>query len=170
MGAELLEKVQLPTVSVPLLSMPPPSPAVFPWAIVIELRLSVAPEFTDNTSKELAPSTVMLCPVPSIVRLPGELFAIAGSVPCASVIVPQTLKRIVSLPVPAAQSPPDVSDLALALLIASRKVQNPLPEVLAGSVLLLTVITFGVGVAVGVAVAVEVAVGVADPVAVEVTV
>src|SRR5271156_602318 len=112
----------------------------------------------------------MVCPLPSIVRLPGKLFAIAGSVPCASVIVPQTLKTIVSLPVPAAQSPPDVSDLALALLIASRKVQNPLPEVLAGSVLLLTVITFGVGVAVGVAVAVEVAVGVADPVAVEVAV
>ena len=44
-----------------------------------------------------------------------------------SVIVPLTLKLIVSVPVPAAQSPPDVSDLALALLIASRRVQNPLP-------------------------------------------
>ena len=77
----------------------------------------------------------MVCPVPSIVKL----FRIAGSV-LLSVIVPLRLKRIVSLPVPAAQSPPDVSDLLLALSIASRRVQNPLPEVLAGSVRWLTVI------------------------------
>jgi hypothetical protein len=56
------------------------------------------------------------------------------------VIVPLTLKLIVSVPVPARQSPIVVSDLALALLIASRKVQNPLPDGLARSVALLTVI------------------------------
>jgi hypothetical protein len=60
------------------------------------------------------------------------------------VIVPLMLKLIVSFPVPAAQSPPVVSDSALALSIASRRVQNLLPEVLAGSVALLTVIVLPV--------------------------
>jgi hypothetical protein len=72
-------------------------------------------------------------PDPSIVRLIGEGSDTVGSV-LVSVIVPLTLKLIVSVPVPAAQSPAEVSDAALALLIASRRVQNPLPEVLAGSV------------------------------------
>jgi hypothetical protein len=67
------------------------------------------------------------------------MLAMSGRV-LPRVIVPLTLKLIVSVPVPAAQSPPDVSDLTFALLIASRRVQNPLPEVVAGSVVLLTVI------------------------------
>jgi hypothetical protein len=58
-----------------------------------------------------------------------------------SVIVPLTLNTIVSLPVPTAQSPPLVSAPGvLALSIASRNVQNQLPDLLAGSVVLLTVI------------------------------
>jgi hypothetical protein len=81
---------------------------------------------------------VMVCPVPSIVKLPDEVFATAGRV-LPSVIVPLTLKLMVSVPVPTMQSPPVVSVPGLlALLIASRRVQNPLPEVLAGSVVLLT--------------------------------
>ena len=61
-----------------------------------------------------------------------------------SVIVPLTLNLMVSMPVavPTAQSPPVVSvPKLLALLIASRRVQNPLPEVLTGSVVLVTVMT-----------------------------
>jgi len=41
--------------------------------------------------------------------------------------------------VPIEQSPPDVSDALLALLIASRSVQNPLPVVAFGSARLVTV-------------------------------
>ena len=59
-------------------------------------------------------------PVPSI----STVFAIAGSL-LATAIVPLTLKAIVSLPVPAAQSPLVVSDFALALLIASRRLHTP---------------------------------------------
>src|SRR5260221_2036145 len=71
----------------------------------------------------------MLCPIPSIVSEPGELFAMAGSV-LLSVIVPLTLKLIVlSVPAPITQSPPVVSTPGLlALLIASRRLQNPSPE------------------------------------------
>lgn len=76
---------------------------------------------------------------PVNIRLPSELFATDGSL-LRSVIVPLTLKLMRSMPVPAAQSPPEVSDAALALLIASHSVQNPLPDVLTGSVALLTVI------------------------------
>ena len=42
---------------------------------------------------------LMACPVASIVRLPGEVFAIAGSV-LLSVIPPLTLKLMVSCPGP----------------------------------------------------------------------
>ncbi len=62
------------------------------------------------------PSIVIVWPVPSI----STVCWIEGS-PLASAIVPLTLKAIVSLPVPAAQSPPVVSAFALALLIASRR-------------------------------------------------
>ena len=62
--------------------------------------------------------------------MPREVFAIAGSV-LPSVIVPLTLKTMVSVPVPSAQSPPVVSTPGLfALLIASRRLQSPSPEVL----------------------------------------
>src|ERR1700740_2297764 len=91
---------------------------------------------------------VTLCPIPSMVKLPGEVFATAGREPL-SVIVPLTLKLIVSVPVPIAQSLPVVSTPGLlALLIASRRVQNPLPKTLAGSVVLFTIIAPGVGVGV----------------------
>src|SRR5271168_966017 len=63
---------------------------------------------------------VIVCPPPSIVRV----FWIAGRL-LPSVMVPLTLKTIVSVPVPATQLPPVVSDLLLALLIAPRREQNP---------------------------------------------
>src|SRR5208282_5676318 len=135
----LSEKVQLVTVRVPVLVTPPPSDDAaveLASAIVRSFRLSVALEFTVKIWTEPLPLTVTVCPVPSIVRV----FTIAGRPLPTSVIVPLTLKLIVSVPVPAAQSPLVVSDLALALSIASRRVQNPLPEVVAGSVVLLTVI------------------------------
>ena len=69
-------------------------------------------------------------------------------------MVPTTLKVIRSLPVPAAQSPPLVSASALALLIASRRVQKPLPEVAVGSSRLFTTMLNGTGVATAVGVAV----------------
>jgi hypothetical protein len=51
----LSEKVQLVTVSVPLLVTPPPSPSsavpsALPLAIVRSFRVSVAPEFTIRTT------------------------------------------------------------------------------------------------------------------------
>jgi len=110
------------------------APIAFPLARVRNRTLSVAPESTARMPKRLLPETVTVWPVPSIVRV----LAISGRV-LPRVIVPLTLKLIVSVPVPGAQSPPVVSDLALALLIASRRVQNLLPEVLAGSVVLSTV-------------------------------
>ena len=65
-----------------------------------------------------------------MVKLPGELFAIAGSVP-PRVIVPLTLNLMITVPSPTEQSPPVVSTPGLfALLIASRRLQNPSPEVL----------------------------------------
>ncbi len=63
---------------------------------------------------------VMACPLPSIVKLPGEVFAIGGSV-LLNVIVPLTLKLIVSLPVPAAH--PFTAVSVLAAVIASRRAQ-----------------------------------------------
>jgi len=82
-------------------------------------------------------------------------------------MVPLTLKVMSSVvPVGTQQSPPVVSTPGLlALLIASRSVQNPLPEVGAVSEVLSTV-KLGVAVAVGVAVTVGVAVAVAVAVAV----
>jgi hypothetical protein len=71
----------------------------------------------------------MVGPVTSLVELLGDVFAIAGR-GLFSVIVPLTLKSIVSVPVPAAQSPSVVSDALLALLIASRRLHRPSPEVL----------------------------------------
>src|SRR5271166_3078323 len=47
---------------------------------------------------------------------------------------------MVALPMPTAQSPPVVSVLLWALSIASRKSQKPLPDVVAESIRLLTVI------------------------------
>src|SRR5258708_3028331 len=68
--------------------------------------------------------------VPSLVRLPVDVFVIAGRV-LLSVIEPLTLKSIVSVPVSGAQSPSAVSDALLALLIASRRLHRPSPDVLA---------------------------------------
>ena len=63
-------------------------------------------------------------------------------------IVPLTLKLIVSVPVPIAQSPPVVSVPGpLVLLIASRRLHIPSPGV-ASSSSVLTVINPGVGVGV----------------------
>src|SRR5579862_2685401 len=60
--------------------------------------------------------------------------------PLPIVIVPLTLKPMMSLPVPTAQSPPVVSVVGLlALLIALRRLHRPLPEVLV-SLRVLTVI------------------------------
>ena len=50
----------------------------------------------------------MVFPVPSIVRLPGDVFAIDGRVPL-KVIAPLTLKLMVVVLEPIAQSPPVVS-------------------------------------------------------------
>ena len=66
---------------------------------------------------------LMACPVASIVKLPGEVFAIAGSV-LLSVISPLTLKLIVSWPVPAAQVLLASEVLLLALLIAARRLHS----------------------------------------------
>ena len=72
---------------------------------------------------EFKPLMVMPCPVASIVKLPGEVFAIAGSV-LPSVISPLTLKLIVSCPVPAAQVLLASEVLLLALLIAARRLHS----------------------------------------------
>src|SRR5271155_1918234 len=76
-----------------------------------------------------------------MVRESPDVFAIVGSV-ALNVIVPRPLNTMVSVPVPAAQSPPDVSDLLLALSIASRRLHTPSPEVLA-SLSVLTTIPLG---------------------------
>ena len=132
----LPETVLLVTANVPLLLMAPPSRScALPLAIVRSFKVSVAPEFTTNTWNALPPSTVMFSPLPSIVGV----FWIAGSV-LPIVIVPLTLKLIVSVPVPTTQSPPVVSLLGLlVLLIASRRLHEPSPEVLE-SLSVLTVI------------------------------
>jgi hypothetical protein len=95
----------------------------------VSFTVRIAPAFTTKTSERLAPSIVTLCSVSSIVKLPGDVFATAGR-GLVSVIVPLTLKSIVSVPVPAAQSPPVVSDERLALLIALRRLHRPSPDVL----------------------------------------
>src|SRR5271163_430298 len=79
---------------------------------------------------------LMPCPVASIVKLPGEVLAIAGSV-LASVISPLTLKLIVSCPVPAAQVLLASEVLLLALLIAARRLHS---EGFPGSSVVLTMI------------------------------
>ena len=66
----------------------------------------------------------MVCPLPSIVKLPGEVFAIAGRV-LPSVIAPLTLKFMVSVPVPAAQLVEPDWFWLLALAIAARRSQVP---------------------------------------------
>jgi hypothetical protein len=68
-----------------------------------------------STWKVLAPSTAMLCPVPSIVT---ALLMVGRAL--AKVILPLTLKVMSLL---TTQSPLVVSDPAFALLIASRRVQ-----------------------------------------------
>src|SRR5277367_3083480 len=72
---------------------------------------------------KVRPLMLMPCPVASIVKLPGEVLAIAGSV-LASVISPLTLKLIVSWPVPAAQVLLASEVLLLALLIAARRLHS----------------------------------------------
>jgi hypothetical protein len=84
----------------------------------------------------------MLSPLPSIVRLVPEVMA--GRV-LPRVIVPAppvTLKLMVTGPVVAVGQSKSVSSIPglSALRIASRRVQNPLPEVLTGSVVFFTVI------------------------------
>src|ERR1039457_2446662 len=76
----------------------------------------------------------MLCSVPSIVKLPGKAFAIAGSV-LPIVIVPLTMKLMVSVPVPAAH--PFTATRVLAAVIASRRAQTPAEP---GSAVVLTII------------------------------
>lgn len=78
----------------------------------------------------------MACPVASIVKLPGEVLAIAGRV-LLSAIVPLTLKLIVSWPVPAAQVLLASEVLLLALLIAARRLHS---EEVPGSSRVLTII------------------------------
>ncbi len=82
----------------------------------------------------------MACPVASIVKLPGEGFAIAGSV-LLSVIPPLTLKLMVSCPVPAAQVLLASEVLLLALLIAARRLHS---VGVPGSSVVLTVIVLPV--------------------------
>src|ERR1039458_3718371 len=84
----------------------------------------------------------MLSPLPSIVRLVPEVMAgrvlPRGIVPAP----PGTLKLMVTGPVVAVGQSPSVSSIPglSALRIASRRVQNKLPEMLTGSVVLVTVI------------------------------
>lgn len=100
---------------------------------------------TGKTSKELAPSIVTACPVPSIVKLPGEVFAIDGSV-LLSMIVPLTLKLILSVPVPAAHVLLVSEVLLFALLIAARKLHS---EEVPGSSSVSTVIVLPVALTLG---------------------
>jgi hypothetical protein len=85
---------------------------------------------------ELNPLMLIACPVASIVKLPGEVFVIAGSA-LLSVISPLTLKLIVSWPVPAAQVLLASEPLLLALFIAERRLHS---VELPGSSVVLTVI------------------------------
>ena len=116
--ALLPRKVELATVRFPLFCTPPPLPVVAALEIVRLFSVST-PEFTKMLFAP-PPSMTIVWPVPSI----STVFTIEGSV-LATAIVPLTVKAIVSLPVPGAQSPPVVSDFALALLIASRRLHAP---------------------------------------------
>src|ERR1700722_13514600 len=79
---------------------------------------------------------LIACPVASIVKLPGEAFAIAGSV-LLSAISPVALKLIVSWPVPAAQVLLASEILLFALFIAARRLHS---VEFPGSSIVLTVI------------------------------
>lgn len=97
-AAWLAENVLLVTVNAPeLLKMAPPctvpvgGPPPKVWLVenvlLVMVNVSVAPEFTLKISYAFVPSNVMACPLPSIDKLPGEVFAIAGRA-LLSVIVP----------------------------------------------------------------------------------
>src|SRR5580704_1024412 len=116
--------VESVTVRSPLLRTPPPLPVELPFEIVRSFRVSV-PVRLRKMRLALPPSISIVWPVPSISRTPvGD-----GSV-LATVILPLKLKTIVSLAVPATQSPLVVSDPLLELVIASRRLHTPSPAVL----------------------------------------
>src|SRR5438876_263356 len=122
-------------VGVPVLTkMPPPAlPALLPLKVLL-LTVSVPPlasvsplSVTDCpmlltciTRTALLPLMVMLCPLPSMVR-PSLMAGRVG----LTTIVPLTLKVMVSVPLPAAQSVEPDWLLLLALVMASRSVQLP---------------------------------------------
>src|SRR6516165_9625127 len=108
------------TTSVPSLIIPPPFGLEKPCEIIRSLRSSAAHEATSITCTLLPPSIVM--PGEGGPLIVSRLSVICGNV-LASVIVPVTLNRIVSLPVPAVQ--PFVAVLVFAAVIASRKAQIP---------------------------------------------
>src|SRR5208282_5092758 len=94
-----------------------------PWAIVRLFTVS-APEVSAITSYIVAPSTVMFCVVPSIVRVSLPLLLIAGRSDVNVMVVSLMLNWMTSVPVPAWQSLPSALVCELALSIAARRVQN----------------------------------------------
>ena len=116
--------VESVTVRLLLLLMPPPLPAVLPLEIVRSFSVSV-PVRLRKIRLALPPSMSIDWPLPSISRT-----AVGDGSVLATVIIPLKLKTIVSLPVPATQSPMVVSDALLALVIASRRLHRPSPAVL----------------------------------------
>src|SRR5580698_6867192 len=116
--------VESVTVRSPLLRTPPPLPVELPLEIVRSFRVSV-PVRLRKMRLALPPSISIVWPLPSISRTPvGD-----GSV-LATINLPLKLKTIVSLAVPATQSPLVVSDPLLELVIASRRLHTPSPAVL----------------------------------------
>ena len=133
LGAELPVKVTLLTARFPSLMIAPPSPlASFPFWMVRFLRLRLPVVLTFNTWNDVAPSTAMGCPLPSMVT--SGLVMVGSSLP--KVMVPLTLN---TTSLPSVQSPPVVSVSLLALLIASRRLHLPSPEVLLSRMVLTSI-------------------------------
>ena len=72
---------------------------------------------------------IPVTPLPTMVKV----FSIVGKELPRSISLPRSNIAIVSLPVPELQSPPVVSVLPFALLIASRRLQRPSPEMVSSS-------------------------------------
>ncbi len=110
--------------------------------------------FTANTWLEDAPSTLIVRPLPSIVRV----FWIAGRL-LPSLIVPLTLKMMVSVPVPHGTGAIGGREiLLLALLIAARRLHSV--EVPGSAMVLTLIVLVRIGVGDGVGVLIGVRVGV----------
>ena len=148
----LLDAILTP---VPLAEMTFRSPAVMPPMVLLAELLILMPRAAKlvitNPLTVLPPPPVEMsspfafpAPVPSRVMLPAPSI-VTGSVmdgrPDPGEMVPETLKPIVSVPLPAAQSPLVLSASLLALIMASRRVQSVSPPVVLSAVVSTVIVT-----------------------------